>query len=198
MPELLEIQIDTFISRVMSFVCADEGNLHHMGFAINMGRATNRYFEMCGKRIASETDVELLIHRKVPMSELGLKKSYKMLIMCENKVSTTRIDFAYPQMVCQFSSAAKDSPFETDDHYITYGVSMVGISSILLTRAHVCKEMLERKEKCLMEEPVFAESHLFHRMCKHDDVDAFDLIPLITVYLAIKSVYLLDKKVNEQ
>ncbi|XP_077979011.1 uncharacterized protein LOC144434436 [Glandiceps talaboti] len=201
MPKLLEEeQLHKFISRVMVFVCSIEGNLRQTeNFEINTGRSARRYFEMSGKRIASETDVELVIQRKVPVTELCQKDKYKLLIMCENKVYAPKIDVrSYPQMICQFSSAAKDSPFETDDHYITYGVSMIGIDSVLLTRAHVCKEMLERKDKCLEEEPVFAESYLFHRLCLHDDVDVFDLIPLITVYLAIKSVYLLDKKVNEQ
>ncbi|XP_077992808.1 uncharacterized protein LOC144446841 [Glandiceps talaboti] len=180
---------------LVSFLFLSEDLIPHELYKIRSKGSTRRQFEMCGLRNKTETGVEVRVVCDGPNYTTDWVKNYKVLTMAENKANMYELEASYPQMVCQFVAAARHARFNTDTHHILYSVSMCGKRSILLARAHVWKQLTERTESCIGDQPALEKSHfLYRKVTSHDSNQCYDVFPILTIYMAVKAVTLLHMK----
>ncbi|XP_077985339.1 uncharacterized protein LOC144439985 [Glandiceps talaboti] len=199
-----EVELDLLIYSVIKrLLINEEGLSEDVDFAVGLDNGTERRFDMCNKSNSVQCDVELRLHPKnISYSKRFFEHATKVLMISENKLSHYGMDMAYPQMACQFSATAKDARFITDDHFVLYNISACGTDSTLLSRAHICKEMVKRASQCLFEEPEFGNSYLFYYPLNYPtDIlmdfqkqKLFCVLPIVTFYMAIKGLYLMHQE----
>ncbi|XP_077986816.1 uncharacterized protein LOC144441152 [Glandiceps talaboti] len=197
----MEVALDLTVQQIMRIILSTEENLvEYTNYDIKHDKATLRQFTMCNLSNSVQCDVELWLHpRNVPFSRKCRERGSKVLVISENKLTRNGMDMAYPQMVCQFCATAKDTCFTADDHFIVYNVSACNTDTILLSRAHVCKEIVNRADKCLFDEPEFDNSYLFYYPIRypHDRLDLhkpFYVMPIVTLYMAIMGLFLMHRE----
>ncbi|XP_077997095.1 uncharacterized protein LOC144450366 [Glandiceps talaboti] len=192
--KLLELSLDELMDNVVNHLYTNEYEmLQHRDYIIRLRGATIRQFETCKEQRSVQCDVEVQVNHY--LSGMGKRFESKVLTTTENKRDHTQMDRSYPQMVYQFMAAAKDARFITDDYYVMYGISLCGTDGILLSRGHVWKQLIQRTKKCILEDPPFQKSHFLYQFVQLGQTiypyTHFDIVPVLTLYLAYKAVLLL-------
>ncbi|XP_077985819.1 uncharacterized protein LOC144440335 [Glandiceps talaboti] len=196
---LPEVDLGDFLEMVMDTILNEEDNLkRYKDYAIKTDKKTERKFRMCHLKNPVRCDVELKIFIGGNKGNRHCKENWRVLAVSENKLSEISMDRAYPQLVCQFSTIAEESRFQTDNHYIVYGISICGTKGILLSRAHVNKEITSRSNNCLLDKPIFGRSYLIVRPNSFNSAGSYssfeeNIYPLLVMYMAVRSLMLLHK-----
>ncbi|XP_077984998.1 uncharacterized protein LOC144439640 [Glandiceps talaboti] len=188
---LIETDLDVIVDRIARLIALEDETPHK--FDIRSGRSTERNFHMCGQKNTVQTDVEFHIHTS---DNYDFTSGYRLLAVTENKTTEQRIDHWFPQMMCQQVTAAKESCFSTPDHYVVYNVSLCGRDEVFLSRSHVHKGLIEREGLCVHDNPPTQPSYLFYCTESEKITLSFNMLPVLNVYIAMKALLLLHRKVN--
>ncbi|XP_077977414.1 uncharacterized protein LOC144432975 [Glandiceps talaboti] len=167
-----DLELDKIIENMLDLILWKEGNLKIAGYHILITNATRYCFEVCGAKVASETNVLLAYSMRTTLR--GIKEEGIPLVLSENKsghhekgkaskLTSSRsrsrshketqankgVHKNISQVIRQCLSVADKSPYETDDFKIVYHVSLMDTSHVILTRTHIAKSTLRvMKDGC--------------------------------------------------
>ncbi|XP_077979154.1 uncharacterized protein LOC144434558 isoform X2 [Glandiceps talaboti] len=187
---VIAADLDVIVGKIGGLIALEDRTPYK--FDIRSGRSTERQFSMCGQKNSVQTDVEFHIHT----GDDDDYTYFQLLAITENKTTEQQIDHGFPQMMCQQVTAAKESCFSTPDHYVVYNVSLWGRDEVFLSRSHIHKGLAEREGLCVHEDPPIQSSYLFYSTISEKTALSFNMLPVLNVYLAMKALLILHRKVN--
>ncbi|XP_077986915.1 uncharacterized protein LOC144441232 [Glandiceps talaboti] len=183
--ELKEDDLDTMVKAITRYLFTKEEQLEE---SVDYRISQNRAAQMESHH---QADVQIIVHQK-PCQDKQDESNNKFLAISENKIDKYEMDRAYQTMICKFLATARNGCFSTDRDYIMYKISAVGVNSMCLSRAHVCKNQEDSDPNLF----IFFKTITFPQGEDNAYTDWFDVFPVLNIYMAIKAVLLLHKKTN--